>query len=46
VIQRIRYRLRYAWRKACHFMGFCPFCGERVNFTPSGSVLCPNCRKR
>ena len=46
MIQTVRYRIRYYWRKVCHFLGFCPSCGERVNYQRSGAVFCPNCLHR
>lgn len=44
-IQRIGYRLKYYWRKACQFFGFCPKCRGPVNYTTAGRALCPKCGK-
>lgn len=44
-IERLRYRLRYYWRKACHFAGFCPKCGGLVNYARGGRAICPGCGK-
>lgn len=46
MIQTLKYRARYYWRKVCHFLGFCPACGERVNVILNGVAVCPNCRAR
>ena len=40
------YRLRYYWRKVCHFFGRCPKCGASVSFTRSGQPICHNCKQR
>ena len=40
------YRLRYYWRKICHFFGYCPKCGARVSFTRSGQPICNSCKQR
>jgi hypothetical protein len=39
---RLRYRVRYYWRKTCNAFGYCP-CGSLVNFTSKGRAVCPQC---
>lgn len=43
--QRIAYRMRYYWKKACHFFGYCPVCWARINYTYTGRAICPYCGK-
>ena len=43
---KAHYRLRYYWRKVCHFFGYCPKCGAGVSFTRSGQPICHSCKQR
>ena len=46
LLQTGQYRFNYYRRKVCHAFGFCPKCGDRVNFTRNGTALCPTCNQR
>jgi NADH pyrophosphatase NudC (nudix superfamily) len=42
----LAYRLAYWRRRAYHLAGYCPACGNRVNYTPAGRAVCPACTQR
>ena len=42
---KIRYSVRYWYKKLCYAFGFCPVCGCAVNRTRNGRPICPNCGK-
>lgn len=39
-------RLKYLKRKVYHMIGFCPACGNYVNYLPDGHAVCPQCGAR
>jgi len=47
MLQFIKYRARYWFKAFCRaVLGLCPACGSRINVTPSGTYICPNCKAR
>ena len=42
----ISYRLRYYWRRICHFFGYRPRCGAPVSRTRNGQSICHSCNQR
>lgn len=42
----MRHKLRYYWRKVCHFFGYCPRCHAKTIRTRNGRALCPECGQR
>lgn len=45
LMQAIKYRIRYWWRKFVTTIGLCPDCGTVVNRTRYGRAHCPSCGK-
>ena len=43
MIQKLRYRLFYWWRKVALFVGICPVCRTELNYTLKGRPVCPRC---
>jgi hypothetical protein len=41
--QTLKYRLAYYRRRVLLFLGFCPACLSRVNYTSAGRAICPFC---
>lgn len=39
--------IQYYWRRFCFWvLGKCPLCWSNVNYTVSGTAICPCCRQR
>jgi len=43
MIQKLKYRLRYYWRKYLLALGRCPKCRTPVNYARNGRPICPAC---
>lgn len=41
----LKLRIRYYKKKIFRFLGYCPDCHNRVNFTRLGRAICPLCGK-
>lgn len=46
LLRHLRYRLRYYLKKFCKILGFCFLCHSRLNYTRSGTGICPKCGLR
>jgi hypothetical protein len=42
-MQKLKYRLRYYWRKIVRGCGYCEKCFTLLNITRSGRGICPQC---
>ncbi len=42
ILLKIKYRTKYYYTKAMHFVGLCPKCFSWVNYTTTGRAICPN----
>lgn len=43
--QKLRYKYEYWRRKILLFLGICPKCGTKVNYTTLGRPICPDCSR-
>lgn len=43
IMQKLIYRARYLFRCVARVFGFCEKCGTRLNYTPAGKPICPEC---
>ena len=43
---RFKYKIKYIYKRACWYIGICPKCFNKVNYTRSGHSFCVSCGNR
>ena len=46
-IRNLKFRLLYHYRAFIYFIGYCPYCWSKINYTTKGRAVCNNinCKK-
>ena len=41
--RKLKLRFKYYKKRIFYFLGFCPDCFNKVNYTSTGRAICPYC---